>query len=891
MLGKRLLKDDFCSMSISHPTLVPKEGALGALCANIAFLIKQELEIKQIPAGVVSVYHDCKPLYIEGACPLTGLRTAQLFELFSVPTFVRPIPPCLTPCAPELLLFQRAAHPNTGFGYQDKAKTIPVTENTVFRMGSITKLFTTMTLVLASDEGKISLDEPIETYIPEFQIKNPFKTPVTARHLMTHTAGLPREPPRGHYMDDDPAITVRDTVLSMNGLELFFEPGTQQKYSNGAIAVVGYLLEVLYQKPWEAVIRDLLLDPLGMSLSDLEISDRVAPHLAEGVMYSQDNRLDRDAPLFKLGEGPAGTLNSTAIDMQKFANMVLSGGKLPDGKQLFKQETLDMIFSPQFPDIDRKGVAFVAAIGWQSMDVNGVQTIGHGGAIYGHSSRFGLIRAKRISVVLSTCGDCAVSTVVPVGNYIYEQFNRYVEGATSFPLRVFTQAPLEVIKKIEGCFFETGEGSPYEGYGETKHRRVYHFDNRFGKLMARNDIGYAPMMLINTYDVSDPKFEVPHSQKPHEDGTYRFEVLDRFTPMLPLTFHADFNKFEIKDGTYERVITGEDHPFEPKPSDFRELSVLCGEYGPDHSPTYIIERYGRLLAVVEWLMTYPLRPAGEERDAHGKLVKSTWLMPSSNCFYADEKVIFYDFNEYGQPKLVHCTGIEFERRLQHIRPEVTHKIDLVRTIAQVRDECLAAKPPAEITQAKRKPELVDMSSFKLEPPLKLDIRYATDYNFVGDVLYQSAKAFAQKPAAEEIVKAHKWLNKFGYGLIIFDIYRPWHVTKMLWEATPEHQHHFVANPQVGSIHNRGGAIDCGLYDLATGKEVFMVAGFDEMTPRSYRDYAGGTSLERWHARLLRTAMQMHRFEVYEYEWWHFNFEDQLEYPVMNESFEQLTIQQ
>ena len=549
-----------------------------------------------------------------------------------------------------------------------------------------------------------------------------------------------------------------------------------------------------------------------------------------------------------------------------------------------------MMFAPQFPNIDKKGVAFVAAIGWQNMDVNGITTTGHGGAIYGHTARFGLVRDKRLSVSLATCGDCAVSTVVPLGNYVYEQMVRYLDGATSFPRRVFTEAPLDIIKKIEGAFYETGEGSTKEGYGDVKYRRIYHFDNRFGKLMSRSDTGYAPMKLINTYDVTDASFEVPNTDPIAADGSYHFEVLDRFNPMLPVTFHADLNKFEVKDGSFERVITDEEHPFEPKPSYRPELAALCGEYGPDHSPTYIIERYGRLFALVEWLMTYPLRPAGEERDESGKLLKSTWLMPSSNCFYADEKVVFYDFDQYGQPKHVHCTGIEFERRLQDVRPEVTHKIKLARTIAEVREECLAAKPSEKITQAKRKPDLVDMESFELNPPFKLDVRYATDNNFVGDILYKSPKAFAQRPAAEEIVKAHKWLNKFGYGLILFDIYRPWHVTKMLWDATPEHQHHFVANPATGSIHNRGGAIDCGIYDLATGKEIYMVAGFDEMTARSYRDYAGGTSLERWHARLLRTAMQMHRFEIYEYEWWHFNFEDQLEYPVMNESFEHLSIQ-
>lgn len=773
-----------------------------------------------------------------------------------------------------------------GFGYQDKEKTVPVTENTVFRMGSNTKLFSVMGVLLAAEHGKLSLDEPLSKYIPEFHPHNPFQTQLTARHLMTHTGGLPREPPRGHYMDNDPTITVRDTVLSMNDLTLFFEPGTQVKYSNGALAVVGYLLEKLYDKPWEAVLRELMLDPLGMDNSDLLISERCKRNMAYGVMYSQDNRLDRDAPVFDLGEAPAGTLNSTIIDMQKFSDMILRNGKLPDGRQLFKKETLDLMFSSQFPEKDKDGVIFAPSIGWQSLDINGVPTIGHGGAIYGFTTRYGMIRNKGVSVVFCTSGDCAVATVLPVGNYIYEQFNRYLEGATSFPRIVHSQPPRDILKKLEGAFLETGEGQTYEGYGDKKFRQVYHLDDRFGKLMARSDTGYAPLMLKNTFDVDSYNFVAPEAPLVR-DGKMHFELLDRFNAPLPVAIHTDCNKFEVGDKIFERWVIDEEHDFEPKPAENPLMAQVCGEYGPDHSPAYIIERYGRLFVLIEWLMSYQLHHLGDEKDENGKLTKSTWQLPSKNCFYAGELIIFHDFDERGHPRRVNCTGMEWERRLQGIHSDVTHKIRLAKTIAEVREECMAAQPAPALTQGKRKPDLVDMSSFSLDPPFLFDVRYATDDNFVGDILYQSPKAYAQRPAAEEIVKAHKWLNKFGYGLVIFDIYRPWHVTRMLWQATPDHQHHFVADPAVGSIHNRGGAIDCGIYDLATGKQIYMVAGFDEMTERSYRDYAGGTTLERWHARLLRTAMQHHRFEIYEYEWWHFNFEDQLEYPVMNESFEQL----
>ena len=137
------------------------------------------------------------------------------------------------------------------------------------------------------------------------------------------------------------------------------------------------------------------------------------------------------------------------------------------------------------------------------------------------------------------------------------------------------------------------------------------------------------------------------------------------------------------------------------------------------------------------------------------------------------------------------------------------------------------------------------------------------------------------------MRASKALAKRGYGLLIHDGYRPWYVTKMFWDATPEADHIFVADPQNGSRHNRGCAVDLTLYDLATGKPVEMTGGYDEMSTRSYPDYPGGTSLERWHRDLLRKTMEAEGFKVYEFEWWHFDYADWAKYQVMNVPFEQL----
>ncbi len=180
---------------------------------------------------------------------------------------------------------------------------------------------------------------------------------------------------------------------------------------------------------------------------------------------------------------------------------------------------------------------------------------------------------------------------------------------------------------------------------------------------------------------------------------------------------------------------------------------------------------------------------------------------------------------------------------------------------------------------------MDLTS--LDDSIQLDIRYATTNNFLNTPFYRSRKAFMQRPAAEALVRVHRKLAEAGYGLLVYDAYRPWSVTKMFWDATPEKFRNFVADPSRGSRHNRGCAVDLTLYDRKTGKPVSMVSGYDEFSDRAYADYWGGTSLQRWHRDLLRKAMFAEGFTVYEAEWWHFDYKDWHKYPILNLTFEEL----
>ena len=173
----------------------------------------------------------------------------------------------------------------------------------------------------------------------------------------------------------------------------------------------------------------------------------------------------------------------------------------------------------------------------------------------------------------------------------------------------------------------------------------------------------------------------------------------------------------------------------------------------------------------------------------------------------------------------------------------------------------------------------------LDPTIKLDVRYATANNFVGRPVYTQARAFLQRPAAEALVSAHRALQPKGYGLLVFDAYRPWSVTKLFWDVTPKAKRDFVANPKKGSKHNRGCAVDLSLYDLATGSEVEMPSAYDEMSPRASPAYSGGTAESRARRDLLRAAMEAEGFTVEPNEWWHFNCREWREYPILDIPFE------
>lgn len=189
-------------------------------------------------------------------------------------------------------------------------------------------------------------------------------------------------------------------------------------------------------------------------------------------------------------------------------------------------------------------------------------------------------------------------------------------------------------------------------------------------------------------------------------------------------------------------------------------------------------------------------------------------------------------------------------------------------------------PPNE--NNKREAHLIELIT--LDNTIKLDIRYATDANFVGRAVYPEARAFLQKPAATAVVKVHRKLKKKGFGLVIFDGYRPWTITKLFWDVVPEDKRKFVADPAKGSKHNRGCAVDLSIFDLKSGRLLEMPSGYDEFTERASPNYTGGTEVQRANRDMLRDLMEDEGFTVNPNEWWHFDYKNWQDYAIYDISF-------
>jgi CubicO group peptidase (beta-lactamase class C family)/D-alanyl-D-alanine dipeptidase len=710
-----------------------------------------------------------------------------------------------------------------GFGYVDPERKRPATAKTVYRVGSVSKLFTDLAVMQLVERGELALDAPINDYLPNFTPKNPFGTPITLRQLMSHQSGLVRESPVGNYFDaTEPSLEA--TVASLNDTSLVYAPNTKTKYSNAGIAVVGNVLEHKSGAPFNQIMQEKIFRPIGLRHSRFERTPDVERESAVGWMWTYDGRRF-EAPDFALGTAPAGNLYSSVLDLSKFAQAIMNEGRGEHGV-LLQPGTLRQMILPQRTDA---GEPNPFAIGFRVSDFDGHTKIGHGGAVYGFSTQLELLPQRKLGVAAVASLDCSNGVVQRLAEYALRLLLSRQDGRRLPDWEASDPIPPERAAQLAGHYRSE------EGWIDVI--------DRGGRLFLRH---------------GDTRREI----RTAGDGLVVDDVLD-YGPKIS---RVSADTLAIGKTHYTRVT-------ESVPEDLpARWKGLIGEYGWDHNTLYILEDRGQLFALIEWFYYYPLKEVSENEFA----------FPDSGLYHG-EKLIFRRDTQ-GDAQEVIAASVAFPRREIGATKGETFRITPIKPIDELRAAALQAEPPQEAGDF-REAELVEVT--KLDPTIRLDIRYASANNFTGSVFYKEPRAFLQRPAAEAVVRAHRRLQEHGLGLLIHDAYRPWHVTKMFWDATPSELKHFVANPANGSRHNRGCAVDLTLCDLETGEPITMVAGYDEFSPRSYPDYPGGTSRQRYYRELLRQTMEAEGFTIYEFEWWHFDHPDWKKYRIGNRTFSEL----
>ena len=711
-----------------------------------------------------------------------------------------------------------------GFGTADPHAAKAATAQTVYRIGSVSKLFTDIGIMQMVERGELNLDAPITDYLADFRPRNPFGTPITLRQLMSHRSGLLREPPVGNYFETgEPSLAA--TVRSLNDTELVFAPNTHTKYSNAAIAVVGDVLETRSHQPFAKYLKSSVLDRMGLIHSSFEPDPNIIANLAKAEMWTYDG-LTFAAPTFQLGMAPAGSMYSTVTDLGHFLSVLMAHGRTESGA-LLKPDTIEQMWSPQFPDPG--GHAF--GLGFMVRSVDGHRLVGHGGAIYGFATTLDLLPEDKVGVVVIATKDAANAVTERIG-----------EETLKLALAQRAGKPLVLPAPTSAVWAELGRSLVGRYRDGDDALDMTYLDGRLSLLRASGGEQAELRKLGDELIV---------------DGVTGYGI-----KVVPTA-----NGIQVGSKTLARVPT-------PMPDgNAARFQGLIGEYGWDHDILYVFEKDHQLNVLIEWF----------EFDRLTQVSDDAFNFPSRGL-YDGEKAIFTR-DSSGNATQVQVSGVVFKRRPIGGVTGGVFRIPPVKNFTDLGKQALAARPPAEAGEF-RKADLVELST--LDPAIKLDIRYATANNFLGAPVYSQPRAFLQRPAAEALLRVQKNLQELGYGLLIHDAYRPWYVTKIFWDATPEDKHVFVADPSQGSRHNRGCAVDLSLYELATGKPVEMVGVYDEMSERSYAAYPGGTSLQRWHRELLRRSMEDQGFLVYPFEWWHFDYGDWKKYPILNLTFEQLS---
>ena len=476
-----------------------------------------------------------------------------------------------------------------GFGFADKKRGRTTTAGTVYRAGSISKLFTALAAMQWVERGQIDIDQPARRYVPEFAVVNPFEQggDVTLRQLMCHRSGMVRESPVGSYFDPTEP-SVADTVASLAGCALVYPPNTKTKYSNSGVTVVGRAVALVADESYEDYQARHLLAPIGMNDSSFRLNRTLKKRLAKGYLPVADGRggfREIESPHFELGTIPAGNLYTTARDLGRFLSFLFAEGWIGD-RQLIQHATLQEMFTPQLTD---QAVGF--GLGFNMGEFRGLKTFSHSGAVYGFTSIMIGIPSHKLGVVVLINDDIAIG-----------------------PMRKLSELGLNLM-------LEADQGLPFP---ETKPTAELASD-----LMAALVGDYESESFWGEIRLNDGTLEANiggQRLQLRAVGDLTFEGSGRIAEQTPFEFNraesGSVQGFSAFGRSFQRIDPDQ---IPDTPLHWQEL---LGSYGPKFIPLIVSIRHGHLYAMTENEFDNRLTP----------VTRHVFKMPRG--LYTDEYLVF-----------------------------------------------------------------------------------------------------------------------------------------------------------------------------------------------------------------------------------------------------------
>jgi len=861
------------------------------------------------------------------------------------------------------------------YHHKDIKTPVPSLDKTLFRVASVSKLFTYVGLLQLVDRGLISLMDPITKYVLDFCPTNPFvdidapdydygtiDSPdreyfkeINVFNLLRHTSGLIREPLDGNYFNFEQCDLI-ELVKSLNHSRLVIPPNKIAKYSNAAVALIGYIIEVVSGIVFEDFIEQNVLLPLGMKdssfkniHSNTDVKNESELRTAVGHMWRYWDETDTDlsvfteAPHTHFGMNPAAGLRTTVNDISKFMQFLLN-----DGEPLLKKETfyqfitpqpLDHVVPPQMNHVYDKGAehpgSVTRGLGIDISQFLGYKVIRHGGAINGFATDLRALPELNLSVFTCTTLDANNGISIMISEYITLLFMPSLVKEIHSPLLEKGRVKyLETVKEKVDFVQLTMKATELDDkmydivkglYKKGKHLERYYPDSSLQKIykeynghiylrqnpfiskikMVRSrDITYIitsdrlscnqVLFIFYNEDLDSPDIFFDYLDLQGKDKD--FSESDGSLFYKPFIFNSNnenvppsnvnCNTNLVEDGgdQISNILPPMDYTcLEPQIAPY--IKHILGVYEAKDQIALIFEENGLLHVCIEWLFIYKLDFYNITTDNNAKETIISFKF-TPEAMYNYEILDFVVDSTNFSAKRIELSGIPFVYKYVGTSTKQVGVYD-DQTCQKALATSLSIPVPFEQPVDHG---LVDVGA--MCDTIKVDLKYATSDNFTGITLYSGSatgRAYLHHEAATHLIKAHLWLvEHWGLGLVIFDSYRPWHVTWAMNECVePQYRGKYVANPTRGSVHNRGGAVDISLYSISTGEVILMPGDYDEFSFRSHRSYFGGTTTQRYYRKLLTTALMSHQFSAYPQEWWHFDFISEKPLPVLNIPFDKL----